>query len=197
MTPSQWVGELDLDGVEFQVPHIVSADRTERRGALLSPCSLPSLTQSCRVWGTLQPGKGGSWPLLRGGGGATVVFVVFFISCLSWEAARVLVLLLREQSFIGALLLASTDFFFFWLPSDSCTQLGKYEAKGNSGRLLLCYFLGSQGPSQSAFSPRFRVFLTFICLIYNVQCFLVIVSRKNREEYICSIFLEKEVSKGF
>lgn len=166
MTPSQWVGELDLDGVEFQVPHIESADRTERRGALLRPCSLPSLTQSCRVWGTVQPGKGGSWPLLRGGGGATVVFVVFFISCLSWEAARVLVLLWREQSFIGALLLASTDFFFFfWLTSDSCSQLGKYEAKGNSGRLLLCYFLGSQGPSQSAFSPRFslpNIYLSYI-----------------------------------
>lgn len=72
--------------------HIVSTDGTERRGALRSPCSLPSLTQSCGVWGTLQPAKGGSWPLLRGGGGVTVVCVVFFIGYLSWEAACVLVL---------------------------------------------------------------------------------------------------------
>lgn len=39
--------------------------------------------------------------------------------------------------------LASTDFFFFlWLTSDSCTQLGKYEAKGKLREVTPVLFFG-------------------------------------------------------
>lgn len=168
VTSPQRGRELDLDGVEFQVPHIVSTGSTGRWGALLSR-SLPFLTPSCRVWGTWQPGKGGSWPLLCGGGGATVFSVVF-----GWSRA----ITLCKLSVLGGCLcfgplveravfcwgfcpLEATDFlnFFFlayrWLLHPAWEIWGKRKTQGAHSVL----FFGSQGPSQSAFSPPFRVFL--------------------------------------
>lgn len=82
------------------------------------------------------------------------------------------------------------------LPASSDPSLECMRQKEYPGKLALCNSLGSEVPSWSAFfSGLFRVFLCSFYIEYPGVS--VVLSGRNREKYVYSLFLEVVVQPQF